>query len=448
MSIPFEYLGDLNFNGMWKGNNLLNLWYGAPINIRERIKIDQVLKNRDIKERFYSLEYLHNKYPNQPIILLNLASTYASLLNFTDCLNLLNKLVELCTPFCIIDDKLIQWKILIEKECSENIKSTNEEYYEVCERKLYFNDPPKLTDIVNFYSQLNKIQYIQSVWISNEFTKRYRKAFLHLAAIDANETENIFSITPETTNDIIKSGLYYDDLIKVDSRSQIKNSEEVVKILDNTLCAFDICESTSLQPLTSELIMKVHKELVANTKVTKHSYDSNFTFYALTEVDRWRNCNMYVMTKDKKHKYFSNVFDIQPFIEKLLEEYTNSNINPDFLRSDPLKAYIIAAWLHHSLSIIHPFSNENGKIARLISSIPLMKANLPPISIRKNCRSKYIKALETAQLSNDITSLIEIFVNCTMISIEEITEIINTEELRNIVGTQHENNKIKLRACI
>jgi len=49
--------------------------------------------------------------------------------------------------------------------------------------------------------------------------------------------------------------------------------------------------------------------------------------------------------------------------------------------------------LHVSFVRIHPFFDGNGRMARLIANIPILKAGLPPIIIPKEKRKQYIDAL-------------------------------------------------------
>jgi Fic family protein len=42
---------------------------------------------------------------------------------------------------------------------------------------------------------------------------------------------------------------------------------------------------------------------------------------------------------------------------------------------------------------IHPFSDGNGRIARLVANIPVLRAGLPPIIIPREQRKAYIDAL-------------------------------------------------------
>lgn len=55
--------------------------------------------------------------------------------------------------------------------------------------------------------------------------------------------------------------------------------------------------------------------------------------------------------------------------------------------------------LHAAFVRIHPFWDGNGRMARLLANIPVLKAGLPPIIIPKERRREYIKALSIYHLA-------------------------------------------------
>lgn len=67
----------------------------------------------------------------------------------------------------------------------------------------------------------------------------------------------------------------------------------------------------------------------------------------------------------------------------------------------------LLAWAHHRFLWIHPFQDYNGRIARLLISIILLKLDLPPIELKVETplgRKKYVRALQKADLG-DYTEL-------------------------------------------
>lgn len=70
-----------------------------------------------------------------------------------------------------------------------------------------------------------------------------------------------------------------------------------------------------------------------------------------------------------------------------------------------LRAIILHAWLVH----IHPFIDGNGRTARAITNLELIKSGYPPIIIKKKERDRYIEALSESDSGGDIGAFFELF---------------------------------------
>lgn len=64
--------------------------------------------------------------------------------------------------------------------------------------------------------------------------------------------------------------------------------------------------------------------------------------------------------------------------------------------SKKLHPVVLAALAHHKLVHIHPFTDGNGRTARLFMNLILMQRGYPLVIILKNDRKKYYRALEKA----------------------------------------------------
>lgn len=71
-----------------------------------------------------------------------------------------------------------------------------------------------------------------------------------------------------------------------------------------------------------------------------------------------------------------------------------------------LRAAVLHAWLTH----IHPFADGNGRTARAITTLELVRAGYAPIIIKKPEKSRYLAALAESDSGGDIADLIELFV--------------------------------------
>lgn len=56
---------------------------------------------------------------------------------------------------------------------------------------------------------------------------------------------------------------------------------------------------------------------------------------------------------------------------------------------------------HFRLVTIHPFADGNGRTARLLMNLILLRAGYPPVAIRPDDRVAYLSALEQAQVADD-----------------------------------------------
>lgn len=59
-----------------------------------------------------------------------------------------------------------------------------------------------------------------------------------------------------------------------------------------------------------------------------------------------------------------------------------------------------AAWLHHRFTQIHPFQDGNGRVARAIASLILVKDGLFPLVVTRDDKLTYLDALEAADNGN------------------------------------------------
>lgn len=69
---------------------------------------------------------------------------------------------------------------------------------------------------------------------------------------------------------------------------------------------------------------------------------------------------------------------------------------------------VLAAWLHHRFTEIHPFQDGNGRVVRLLASIVFIKAQWHPLVVLRDDRITYIDALERAD-AGDLHPLIKQF---------------------------------------
>ena len=81
-----------------------------------------------------------------------------------------------------------------------------------------------------------------------------------------------------------------------------------------------------------------------------------------------------------------------------------------------------AAWLHHRFAQIHPFRDGNGRIARAIASLVLIKGGLFPLVVTRDDRTKYLGALEAADYG-DLKPLVDLIARLQRVRFAKATAI-------------------------
>lgn len=106
-------------------------------------------------------------------------------------------------------------------------------------------------------------------------------------------------------------------------------------------------------------------------------------------------------------------------IPQLMEEFiiwlnNSSKVNPVSL----------AAEAHYKLVSLHPFVDGNGRTARLLMNLILLKNGYPPAVIKKEDRKNYLDFLEKAQLGEPIDDYLELIYRAAEKSLDVYLEML------------------------
>jgi hypothetical protein len=85
-----------------------------------------------------------------------------------------------------------------------------------------------------------------------------------------------------------------------------------------------------------------------------------------------------------------------------------------------------AAWIHHRFTLIHPFIDGNGRVARCLATLVLLRAHWLPLVITRDDKASYISALRSADL-DDLKPFVDFIGTLQRKAIREALSL--TEEL-------------------
>jgi Fic family protein len=107
----------------------------------------------------------------------------------------------------------------------------------------------------------------------------------------------------------------------------------------------------------------------------------------LVDAGRYRTQNVRIVGAKSRPPDFSKV---PALMDKLIKEVSSMKEHP----------IVKTAYLHHKFVAIHPFSDGNGRAARLVSNLILMRYGYPPVVLKKEDRKKYYDSLRKADSNN------------------------------------------------
>lgn len=168
--------------------------------------------------------------------------------------------------------------------------------------------------------------------------------------------------------------------------------------------AFGIIPRSQLIPLEIEGIRRawdfVLKTTDSRTRVTpallKKIHHVGFAWIFEDTGGRFRKVDVEV--SNHKPPTFYRVPELmENFCLDLVERLKHL---PPITHQDFLQELVsLLAWAHHRFLWIHPFQDYNGRLARLLTNVILLKLELPPIELRVETtlgRKNYIDALQRA----------------------------------------------------
>ena len=193
----------------------------------------------------------------------------------------------------------------------------------------------------------------------------------HSTAVEGN------TLTLGDTHFVLEQGLTI-------SGKPIKDHQEVI----GHARAIDILYDAVTRPITEEVVFDLHKAV--QTKVVTDIYKPNGAWKVEPN-------GTYVVTREGQQVYLEFAAPSEvPYLMKEVIDELNVTHEPELTIRTAPAAY---ARVHAGIAHTHPFWDGNGRIARLLANVPLLRAGLPPLVIPVGRRQDYIQLLADYELT-------------------------------------------------
>lgn len=128
-------------------------------------------------------------------------------------------------------------------------------------------------------------------------------------------------------------------------------------------------------------------------------------------IGRYKEMPNNVRTRTGEMHYFAPPEQVQPMMSDLI----------DWSRAKEAEGehpIVIAATFHYRFVQIHPFDDGNGRMARLLMNLILMRHGYTIAMVQRDGRDRYIAEIEQAQATGSVAEFIQYIAECCRYSLE------------------------------
>lgn len=265
-------------------------------------------------------------------------------------------------------------------------------------------------------------------------------------AIETGIIERMYDISKGVTETLIEKG-FAEALISHGDYSDNLTKDELMNHLKDHLSAVDTVLDfvKNDRTLTISFIKELHQVVTAHQEFAegRDQFGTKLKIPLLKGKFKERENNPSRQSGNGKVTYrYCPPEHVDAEMDNLITIY-------DDLLKKNIHPVIIAAWFHHAFSIIHPFQDGNGRLARLLASLIFIKFGFFPLTVlREDAKDFYINSLEAADKGNP-QSLVDYFVNLQRANIERalnlktISATSSFEHVADILSEKLKNQKLK-----
>ena len=177
--------------------------------------------------------------------------------------------------------------------------------------------------------------------------------------------------------------------------------------------------------LNEAFIRNLHRILLKEPYVTKAVTPDGQSVERTISIGDYKATPNNVRTSTGETYYFTPPEQVKPAMSDLIDWYRTREREGEH----PI---VIAATFHYRFVRIHPFDDGNGRMARLLMNMILIKHGYTTAMIRQENRNEYLDNLERADKTEDLTDFIGYIASCCEYSLNLFLKAARGETIDDI----------------
>lgn len=243
----------------------------------------------------------------------------------------------------------------------------------------------------------------------SEFTERLSREW----AIETGVIENLYEIERGVTLTLIERG-FQAELLNHGSTNRPR--EYVLQLLRDQKDALDgVFDFVSSKRALSVSYIKELQAALLRSQDTTEGIDGQGRFVDIPLIKgAWKTQANYPVRDGVTYAYCAPEY-VAAEMDRLVAFHAEH-----IKRGVPSE--VQAAWLHHRFTQIHPFQDGNGRVARAVASLVLVKDGLFPLVVTRDDKSEYLDALEAAD-NGDLKPMIDMIAKLQIAQFRKATAV-------------------------
>jgi Fic family protein len=197
----------------------------------------------------------------------------------------------------------------------------------------------------------------------------------------------------------------------------IKGHDEAIKFIASIVHEDEDLREVDIRNLHKMILVEPYKsaaQTADDQAVTK-----------TIRIGEYKQQSNHVITLTGETHYYATPEEVPILMRELVDWYNearkNSKIHPS----------VLAAFVHHRFVNIHPFDDGNGRLARILMNLILMKNGYPPAIIKLKERTDYYAALNQAD-KNEYQAITELIAETVLDSMNLYLKAARGESIEDV----------------
>ncbi|MFF0146444.1 Fic/DOC family protein [Amycolatopsis sulphurea] len=250
---------------------------------------------------------------------------------------------------------------------------------------------------------LDSVKSLQRAWESvvtanDTAFQEARRRSLRRHAIETGIIERLYDIDWGVTEALVAEGLTADAVARISDGAVTEDVLDVVRAQYDTL-TFLAESARDGRDISISLIKQLHIALTKLQPTYTATAPTGQVFQATLHHGEWKQQPNHVRRPDGSLLEYAPPEQVASQMDRLVELYQQYD------NKDPV---VQASWLHHRFVRIHPFEDGNGRVARCLTLLILLKHNLAPLVVDRRERNRYLESLDRAN-EGDLRPLVRFF---------------------------------------